>query len=232
VTVIIIDIHIHTAEFSFDSVLPIEAALDRAVGIGLDGVCITDHESLGIAGRVEALTRQWGILVLPGIEILTDEGDFLVFGLDFVPDGRMPARKLLSLLSAGGGVAVAAHPYRDNGRGTGDFLYELREPTGIEVFNGRTMACHNESAMEAAKMTGLARLGGSDAHSVSEIGRFATRISHRVRNLDDFLSALRRKEVCPVFFDGSCFHDVPDGLNGKPAMPGVPILLGEAGVGS
>ncbi len=204
----IIDMHLHTAEFSGDSVLPVEEAIRRGVRMGLSGICVTDHESLGILERAEELTRRYDFLVLPGVEILTEEGDFLAFGLEEVPPGRISFAELQELLLPRQGLAVAAHPYRDNGRGAGDSLFGLKEPFGIEVYNGRTKPHHNMQALETAGLLGTLRTGGSDAHTPEEVGRFATKIHAPVRHLWDFIAALREGRASPVAYREGAFREL------------------------
>lgn len=215
-----IDTHLHTAEYSYDSVLPVEEAIGRALDIGLDGICVTDHESLGILETAEELTRRFDLLVIPGVEILTEEGDFLAFGLNRLPPLPIGARELHGLLRKRGGFAVAAHPYRDNGRGAGDHLFGLPEPFGVEVYNGRTRERHNLQARETAGLLGAPKLGGSDAHTASEVGRFATAFPEGVRDLDTFIAALRKGEAAPLFRDGGRFLPADDDTS--PGMPVVP----------
>ena len=43
-----IDLHIHEKTFSKDSFLALEEIVELAKDRGLDGICITDHESMGL----------------------------------------------------------------------------------------------------------------------------------------------------------------------------------------
>ena len=204
----IIDMHLHTAEYSGDSILPVEKAILRGLEIGLHGICVTDHESLGILERAEELTRRYEFLVIPGVEILTLQGDFLAFGLEEVPSGKIDFAELQRLLRQKDGFAVAAHPYRDNGRGAEDRLFGLEEPFAVEVYNGRTKPHHNMQALETAGLLGSIRTGGSDAHTVEEVGRFATKIHAPVRCLGDFIAALREGKVTPVGYSDGAFREL------------------------
>lgn len=205
---ILIDIHVHTAEYSCDSTLRINDAVERAIEAGLDGICVTDHESLGVVEVAADLTRRSGLLVIPGAEINTFEGDFLVFGLAVLPIRSISARELIKLVNMAGGFAVAAHPFRNNGRGAGSTVTEIGSKVGIEVLNGRTDSFQNRQAMDLAARTGFPCLGGSDAHNVFEIGRFATRFDRPVRGLKDFIEASRNGETTPVFDNGFGYEPV------------------------
>ncbi|NMB33222.1 MAG: histidinol-phosphatase, partial [Clostridium sp.] len=41
----IIDTHVHESKYSFDSILDLETSIRLAKLIGLDGICITNHEN-------------------------------------------------------------------------------------------------------------------------------------------------------------------------------------------
>ena len=71
-----IDLHIHT-KFSWDGFSSPREVVDAAIQKGIDCICITDHNE--IKGAIEAMKYGFdkNILVLPGIEILSLDGDIL-----------------------------------------------------------------------------------------------------------------------------------------------------------
>lgn len=80
----IIDFHVHEKTYSYDSEMALEDIIDQAKKIGLDAVCITDHDSINIKEKAQKIGKEKNFLVLVGAEILTYEGDLLVFGLDTI----------------------------------------------------------------------------------------------------------------------------------------------------
>jgi len=195
----IIDIHVHTSEYSLgDSSLSIENAIIRAKSIGLDGICFTDHESLGIYDFAAELSARYDFLVIPGIEILTHEGDLLVFGMEELPTRKLHASELVSLVKQKGGAAISAHPFRDNKRGMGHHITRMDETIGIEVLNGRTVRENNAKAFRLALELGYPCLGGSDAHTEEEVGAFATLFPGKIRNLEDLIRSVNQNEVSPL----------------------------------
>ncbi len=196
-----LDMHVHTKEGSFDSELPVEQALRKARERGLAGLCITDHESLALRTEAERLSERFGLLVLVGMEYLTTDGDVLVFGLDSVPRGPLSAPELAAHVTSQGGVSVAAHPFRNNGRGMGA-LFSRVPLHAVESFNGSTLPKHNLQAEALAAECCLPRLGGSDAHLVERIGLFATEFRNTLRNERDLLEALRNGAFRPVAWNG------------------------------
>jgi predicted metal-dependent phosphoesterase TrpH len=208
--IMIIDIHVHSAEYSRrDSILSIHEAMIRAKTKGLDGICFTDHDNMGIYGRAKDLSSKYDISVFAGIEINTTEGDILVFGPGSMPERTGSARELVKDVLGAGGAAVSAHPYRPGGRGLGDRISAMPFPIGIEVLNGRTPQKYNRIALETSFTTGLPGLGGSDAHTSEEVGRFATFFPDDIRTTRDLIWAIRRGRTRPVCFDGKgfCFFE-------------------------
>lgn len=204
----IIDIHVHTAEFSGDSELNVEAALGRARDMGMGGICLTDHESMGHAPARRELERRFGLKVFVGAEILTRQGDLLVFGLDSLPGPLPEAGDLIASVEALGGVAVSAHPFRDNGRGMGKRMGDYPLLHGVEAFNGNTDHGANMEALLASRVLDLPVLAGSDAHFLSRLGVFATRFPDSVRDMTDLTEAIRVGEVEPVAYSNGRFHSI------------------------
>lgn len=79
-----IDTHCHT-KYSYDNWLEPLDLIRRAKSLGLDGVCITEHYSYEASEPVERIGREEGLLVLRGVEIATDRGHLLAYGV--VDDG-------------------------------------------------------------------------------------------------------------------------------------------------
>lgn len=193
----IFDIHIHQNRHSSDSRLAIEEAVKIAKKRGLDGICITDHDNIGIMDYAREISEKEGFPVIVGVEILTHEGDMLTFGIDTVPEGKLHAQELIDHVNAKGGVCIAAHPYRNNNRGLGDHILALKGLAGIEAFNGRTKDEDNLKAHRLGEKLRLPLFGGSDAHTPCEVGKYCTQFNHRIFDMDDFLKAVRMGALEP-----------------------------------
>ena len=63
----LIDMHVHT-RFSPCSVIRIRNLLSRAREVGIDGVCITDHDTIASKHEFEKLSDTHGICFIIGIE--------------------------------------------------------------------------------------------------------------------------------------------------------------------
>src|SRR5207249_405483 len=117
----LIDLHTHTRPLSHDSVLSPDELVDAAKRAGLDGVCLTEHDFFWEHEATADLSRRHAFPVFPGIEVNTEFGHILVFGLERFVFGMHRLADLVRLVGGAGGAMVAAHPYRRQ------LSFELRE---------------------------------------------------------------------------------------------------------
>ena len=195
----IIDTHVHEDKYSFDSFLNFKESVGLAKLIGLDGMCITNHENNYLRNEIGDSAKINGVLVIVGAEILTHEGDILVFGLKDIPKVKIHAEELLNLVKKHNGVAVAAHPFRTNNRGMGEDMRKVSHLlTGIESLNGSTNPEHNLQSYALAAELNIPSLGASDAHKLEKLGTYATKFYSTIRDHKDFIEALKYGNFHPV----------------------------------
>lgn len=194
----LIDIHIHEKTYSSDSYISLQEIIDESKKIGLDGVCITDHDSNELKKEAERLSLENDFLIITGAEILTYEGDLLVFGLEQIPSKMLSAQEIIDIANKNDGVVISAHPYRKNNRGIGDKNKYLKGLSGIEAFNGNTSFNNNLKGLKLAKELKLPVLGGSDAHYLGQIGDYATYFYNEIRSERDFIEAIKKRNVSIV----------------------------------
>ena len=189
----LIDIHVHSEEFSLDSQLPLRKILSSALEMGLGGICITDHETQALYSEAESLSKESGLLVIVGKEYSCKEGHLLVFGaLDYIKS-QLSLKSALNEIQSQGGIAIAAHPFRWDSPMMGDAIKKCASQLdGVEAFNGGATAEENLLAYEFAIENGLPMLGGSDAHHETRIGRFVTNFSVPVQSETDFIRAITK----------------------------------------
>ena len=204
----IIDTHVHENKYSFDSFIDLKEGVDQAKQIGLDGICITNHENNFLRNELGDSIKMNGVLVIVGAEVLTHQGDILVFGLKDIPKEKIHAEELLRMVKRDKGVAIAAHPFRNNNRGLENHLHEVADLLdGVESFNGSTYSYHNLYAYATATQLGLPSFGASDAHVVDRIGKYATKFHDTIRDDKDFIEAVKSKNLHPVMSrDGQFDH--------------------------
>jgi len=206
----IIDLHVHTSPASPCSSAPVDALIEEAKTIGLDAICLTDHNHVWDPNRVEDLRQKHGFLVLDGNEITTDQGDMLVFGLRRNIEGIIKLEELRALVLESEGFMIAAHPFRGFltfGVGQLGLTPEkaMERPLfkyvdAVEVLNGKVTEKENSFAKEVAAGLGLPATGGSDAHEVSEVGVYATQFSDTIKNGMDLIQGLKEGTYSPVRF--------------------------------
>lgn len=182
------DLHIHT-ELSPCSTLNLSDILREGRRRGLDGVCITDHGTTGVRHHVVEGMQDDGLCVLIGTEYDTPDGDFLLFGPLLEPPPGLPARDVLRQVERAGGVAVAAHPCRGD-RPVEEALLREGWCRVVELLNGRSTPSENRGVQQLLTRYPLVGCGGSDAHSLGELGRVVTRFDVPVRSQEDLVRAL------------------------------------------
>lgn len=203
-----IDTHCHT-KYSYDNWLEPVALIRRAKALGLDGVVITEHYSYEASEPVEAVARDEGFLLLRGVEIATERGHMLAYGIEddswniWGRDNYLPMAGVIERIDALGGICVPAHPFRDVGMCC--LLEELLDVTGIaavETHNGHNQDADNELAIRAAQHMDLPALGGSDCHKVSAVGRCATEFLQPVHDMASFIAAIRAGACRASYYPG------------------------------
>ena len=120
-----IDLHVHS-EDSYDADEPVERLLERAVRAGLDGVVVTDHDSIHESRRAAALAADYGLVGLPGVEVSTADGHLLALGVVERPSRGEPLAETVSRVHELGGVAVVPHPFQRSRHGVASRISRAR----------------------------------------------------------------------------------------------------------
>ena len=208
----LIDLHTHTFPKSQDSILEPEVLLRRAKEVGLDGVCLTEHDGFWAPDTLVDWSRRYGLLVLPGCEVTTEEGHLLVYGLLRYIFGMHRAAFVRKQVDEAGGVMVVAHPYRRTYREQADTdavaYNEMLERAcrntvfpmadAVEVLNGRGSEQENAFSHQIAQRFGKRGAGASDAHRIEDLGKFATEFHRPIGCLEDLIQELRAGRFGPV----------------------------------
>lgn len=199
-----IDMHMHEMTFSRDSFLCLDEMVRIGKQKGLGGICITDHDSMGLRDCAAEYTERTGFPVFTGIEYYSLQGDIVAFGIREYPKERIPAQEFIDLVKGQDGVCFAAHPFRNNNRGLEDNLRLVKGLDGLEVLNGSTApgACA-KAALYAGEL-GLFTLGSSDCHVPEKVGVCATYFPEEVKTMEEFLTVFKKGEMKPAFYaDGA-----------------------------
>jgi predicted metal-dependent phosphoesterase TrpH len=208
---LLIDLHVHTRPLSHDSLLTADEAVQLARDRGLDAICLTEHDFFWDADEVRAIFRRHSFPVFPGVELNTEDGHFVVFGLREWVYGMHRTSELAALVQEQGGVIIAAHPYRrqlpfellKDGDWTEAMARAAANPayahvTAMESHNGRGSARENAFAQELAERLALPRVAASDSHEPKDIGVCATDFSRAVTTVEDLIAELKAGRFEPV----------------------------------
>jgi hypothetical protein len=194
--------------------MPPEELVRRAKEIGLDGVCLTEHNKVHDPAFIQDLSQKYDIIVLQGVEMVTMEGDILLFA-EYIPDlleeirEVVSVRKLKTIINQRGGAIIAAHPLRSIFLSQDSYRTEiyykkieevcsrilLRWVDGMEAWNGNDLDLQNLMALDVSKELNLATTGGSDAHCVKDVGRFFTIFDDGVSCEKELVQALKEGRV-------------------------------------
>jgi predicted metal-dependent phosphoesterase TrpH len=202
------DLHLHTV--ASDGLATVEQVLTQVTMAGqLRVVAITDHDRMLAPVHARQLERDFGIGVIVGEEVSTQDGHLLALFIDTqLPAGR-PAAETIAAVHAQGGLCIAPHPYdwlvsslgkaglrrrcvpRSGAADGRDWAFDAMETvnTGITWpgWVGNAMAQH------VADDLGLPGTGGSDAHTLATIGQGYTRFPGTTT--DDLYRAIKQGTV-------------------------------------
>lgn len=196
----VIELHAHSSDRSLDSGVRAESIAEQAAWRGLDGVCLTEHNALWSPEDTRILGERFETTVFPAMELGTDCGHVLVYGLDRYRPELLRLERLRSIVETEGAAMIMAHPMRPF-HGSRPGWDEL--PLwfhGIEAINGDHSDSEHGYLARQAKERCVAAIGGSDAHSRDAVGRCATGFGTAVRDVNHLAELLKNLQVSPLDF--------------------------------
>ncbi len=205
----LVDMHLHESTYSLDSHINLEQIVTIARQKGLDAVCITDHDSMGLREYAAEYAKKVNFPIFVGVEYYSLQGDITAWGIDTFPDHRIDAQIFIDQVNAAGGFCVSCHPFRNNKRGLEENLRRVHGLHGVEVLNGSADQEANRTALRFCRELGLKAIGASDAHTTGQIGKYVTWLPEKVTTLADFVAQLRQRDTRPAIWNGTGY-DVVD----------------------
>jgi predicted metal-dependent phosphoesterase TrpH len=185
-----IDLHVHTC-YSRDSSITLKQVVAFAKKRGLDGVAVTDHDT--VKGALKLKTRD--ILVVPGIEISTLNGHLLGLNVTAPIPAKLGIEETIHRIHEAGGIAVAPHP-----------TAFYKSPPSRSVSSYDAVEVMNASSVPFSVLTYLSKIfaaglvlpqtGGSDSHYAPEIGAAYT-IVEADSDVDEVVCAIKKGAVVP-----------------------------------
>ncbi len=181
-----LDLHVHTTH-SYDAFCTVQAAVMAAKARGLNGIAITDHNSISAHPEVKKFSAR-DFVIIPGVEISSADGHILALGISELIPRSLPAEETAKRIREQGGIAIAAHPFA-LGRKPG-LVYKAKFDA-IEALNSRALFISNPLALRFAKKHKIPMTAGSDSHRCSEIGLAYTSVNCDLK-IDSILDAVKR----------------------------------------
>ncbi|MGB9714250.1 MAG: PHP domain-containing protein [Candidatus Bathyarchaeales archaeon] len=161
-----IDIHVHT-RYSYDAIIKLEELVFYVKKRGLDGIAITDHDTIEGAIKMAGTAH---CLVIPGIEVTSLDGHVIGLNVEELIPPKLSVDETMDRIHEAGGIAVACHP-------SAFFKESLGKRTSakfdaVEVINSSAIPFNRsvKRSEKIASMLRVAKVAGSDAHYGPEIG--------------------------------------------------------------
>ncbi len=175
-----IDCHLHSWKSKDSSIIPSRYFGKILRAKGLQGIALTDHNSVDAWQHFRALCKDLGLIFIPGAEIQTRDpkrGELLCFFLQEAVKSRN-FWEVCDEVRDQGGFVYLAHPFdliRQNWiKNRKSILVNPKARAsldGVEGINARNLVrSSNTNAITWGRHFGLGMSGGSDAHSILEIG--------------------------------------------------------------
>ncbi|NHJ85833.1 MAG: PHP domain-containing protein [Asgard group archaeon] len=205
------DLHVHS-NISFDAKIKIGILLRNLKEIGLDGIALTDHDSIEAVPKAKEIAEKYDVKVFTGVEISTRSGHIIAYGINENPPYKLSVGETIDWIKDNNGLAVCAHPFRTSSPSLLEEVYNHKFEA-LEI-NARCRLSQNKTAEIAASMMHLPLIGGSDAHFLSCVGYINTYFEDEINDEDDLITAVK-KGKCDVMYR------IPISIQGEliPAMP-------------
>jgi predicted metal-dependent phosphoesterase TrpH len=175
---------------------PVEL-IKEAIKISLDGICLTEHDSIIPLWTLEKMKIPEGFFVFRGVEISTDQGHLLAYGLEddfwsvWPGHNYLNAPQVIKHVHHLGGICVPAHPFR-GWDSLGERVFRMDGFDAIETHNGRDLGDMNGKAIQAAAFRNLPSVGGGDCHKREQVGRAFTLFKNPVNTIDKMIEETKK----------------------------------------
>jgi len=219
-----IDLHVHT-RYSVDSTISPDEIIHYCKIKNLDGIAITDHNTVEGFKAIGKIIEKSGLVVIPGEEISTSQGHLIALFINQKIERGIGYIESIKRIHALGGIAIAPHPFRAPHK---VYKKELLENIdGIETINGRSSNRENEKAKKLAKSLNVPSLGGSDSHNAQALGNAYTVIYSPSNSLDAIYNSILKGECTSAGHGIAYYQKVPLwlGMAKKWVLRGGKVLL-------
>ncbi|MFB6090854.1 MAG: CehA/McbA family metallohydrolase [Halobellus sp.] len=195
-----VELHAHSS-LSYDGRDPVDLLLAQARAVGLDALAVTDHDEIDASLEAAAKAEEYGLVGIPGMEVTSEVGHVLAFGIDELVPAGLSYDETLDRIHEQGGLAVVPHPFQSSRHGVAAHISrdQLARADAIEVYNSRLFTgWANRRAERFATARGLPMTAGSDAHIGEMVGQAVTEVATEDRSVEGILGAIREGETTVV----------------------------------
>ena len=166
-----------------------EEMLKQAKRNNTEAISITDHDTIKGSLEAKKYAKKYDILVIPGEEISSKDGDILALGIEETIKPTLSAEETIDIIHTQGGIAISAHPFdlRRFGLGNKAVICDA-----IEVFNAQNIErISNWKARRLVDRHNMPVTAGSDAHSAAMLGKGLNNIKSE-KDIDSVLKAIKK----------------------------------------
>lgn len=193
---LMVDLHIHT-NYS-DSRSTVREVIEVAKAKKLDGVAITDHNTL--KGYEVAKRLGSRLIIIPGVEVKAKEGHIIGLGVSKPIPPKLSVFDVVERIHGQGGIAIATHvglPIINHMEAS---MIREAKIDAVETLNSMLPLFNHyvNKARSIAHRLRLPETGGSDAHEASLVGNVYTIIEAEPLSLDNILEAVRKGSTQPI----------------------------------
>jgi len=189
-----IDLHVHTL-YSYDGFTPIEALASKAEKRGLNGLAITDHDT--IKGALKALKEITNVIIIPGEEITTKSGHLLALGVVEHISSRLEVAETAEKIRDQGALVVLPHPSTLYKPAVNKRIAKKINPDAIETINASVIPFDFSTRLnrKLAEELVLPQTAGSDSHIPETIGDAYSQIQTDSTDLESILHAIKNGQT-------------------------------------
>lgn len=184
------DLHTHSlgeGRLGPESASRIEKHVHAAIEAGIQCLAVTDHDDIrpGLIAEEYVAKKNLPILIVPGIEITTNESHLVAVGIRSAVAGWQPLAETIGEAKALGALVILPHPA----------FASLRERTDVDAME-RFNSGHGDFPVEGAAVPLVAN---SDAHNAREVtdSRCYTLIEVESLSWPKVAAAIRQNLVTP-----------------------------------
>ena len=210
----LIDPHLHT-QFSSCSNFDIDTFVNKVHELSLPVITVTDHGSAKACA--ELIRRLPNVLVVWGIEVTTQEGDFLIYSEDkkYIQSLGIYLKSVTDIRRDPETAVVWAHPRVPQIKGwvspsaqNPEIERVLSNVDALEIFNGTMLNLAVQGLVRPPYFANLNDLavahkvfvtGGSDAHEAELYRACWTEFEDPIASAADFVRSLKNGRVKPGY---------------------------------